>query len=569
MTRPSDAVVCRIQLLGPLRVLDATGRDVTPAGRKIQGMLALLALSPDGRRSRVWLRDKLWSDRPEGPAAACLRQALSELRKALGQSAGDILQADNVTVRLRLDRVAIDAAGRDDPARERRELLEGIDVGDPEFEDWLATERQAWAGVRAEQERMPRAAEPRAVSPGLVRPDDRAGVSPAARAVRVALLPGGADHGAHGPALARVTELVAKCLLDTGAVAVTMLGAAAGGAPEPEPGPAGLPGIDYLFRTWLVSGGGGGRLSMSVTRSADRALIWVDTTPVTARVLQDIEPTALYPCVQAAVDRLLQVLTLEPGGSTSGLVLSAVDAMFRLDENALAQAERTLRTAALSGSAQADAWLAFLISFRIGQRHGVDRRAVLEEARELARRALSRAPQNALVLALVGHVRAFLLQDYEGACTLFERAIAVNPMQPLAWDLYATTHAYIGRAPAGLACARWARTLGAASPYRYYFDTSVCINASLSGRHEDAVRAGRRVLEERPRYNSVLRFLVSSYGHLGDRTAAEETLQRLIAVEPDFSIASLREAGYPLVRAQAEETFVAGLVKAGIRRRDG
>jgi hypothetical protein len=58
--------------MGPLRLSDAEGADLTPRGRKAQGVLALLGTAPGLRRSRSWLQDKLWSDRARNKArAAC------------------------------------------------------------------------------------------------------------------------------------------------------------------------------------------------------------------------------------------------------------------------------------------------------------------------------------------------------------------------------------------------------------------------------------------------------------------------------------------------------------------
>ncbi|MCE8441084.1 SARP family transcriptional regulator, partial [Rhodovulum sulfidophilum] len=59
----------RLHLLGALCLTDAEGRDFTPKSRKAQALLALLALSPRGTRTRIWLRDKLWSESDEGRAS--------------------------------------------------------------------------------------------------------------------------------------------------------------------------------------------------------------------------------------------------------------------------------------------------------------------------------------------------------------------------------------------------------------------------------------------------------------------------------------------------------------------
>ena len=121
---------------------------------------------------------------------------------------------------------------------------------------------------------------------------------------------------------------------------------------------------------------------------------------------------------------------------------------------------------------------------------------------------------------------------------------------------------------AGLKAAQFGRHLGALSPYRYYFDTSCLIAASMAGQHEIAVEYGESVLRERPEFNSVLRFLTSSYGHMGEKEKAKAARLRLLAVEPKFSVQSLRDAGYPGLDTPSGKYFIQGLKKAGIKENE-
>jgi hypothetical protein len=132
-----------IRMIGVFEVQDEAGRDCTPRGAKSRALLAMLAQTPGHRRPRRWLESRLWSDRGQEQASGSLRQALTELRKALGPLA----------VRLTSDRdcVALTDFSSDltqDPMAARvalsqgREFLEGIDIVDPGFNLWLAEERQ-------------------------------------------------------------------------------------------------------------------------------------------------------------------------------------------------------------------------------------------------------------------------------------------------------------------------------------------------------------------------------------------------------------------------------------------
>ena len=111
--------------------------DLTPKSAKAQGLTALLATGMRMSRSRSWLQDKLWSDRGRSQGAASLRQVLTEMRRVLGPHK-DCLIANRKTVAFDSDRVVITHTA---PSDTQPEFLEGIDVRDDEFEEWLRVQR--------------------------------------------------------------------------------------------------------------------------------------------------------------------------------------------------------------------------------------------------------------------------------------------------------------------------------------------------------------------------------------------------------------------------------------------
>jgi TolB-like protein/Tfp pilus assembly protein PilF len=142
-------------LLGAFALIGPDGKNITPKGQKAQALLALVATSEHGVRSRAWLCDKLWSDREPEQAFANLRQTLRQIRKCLGPHT-ELIEADKFTVRIRLDLIELDtlalSEGRSSQIAGRAllrepldlDFLEGIDIRDPEFEEWLTTERSYW-----------------------------------------------------------------------------------------------------------------------------------------------------------------------------------------------------------------------------------------------------------------------------------------------------------------------------------------------------------------------------------------------------------------------------------------
>ena len=149
-----DSPRLSLSLLGPWSAALRPGSALVLPGRKTQALLAYLALSPGAPQPRVRLMTLLWGEQEERLAGQSLRRALYLIRRALG-AAEDLLIAAGDTVGLEAAAVDVDVreferlAAVDDPdgleqalALYRGELLEGLDVGSAEFEDWLRGQRE-------------------------------------------------------------------------------------------------------------------------------------------------------------------------------------------------------------------------------------------------------------------------------------------------------------------------------------------------------------------------------------------------------------------------------------------
>ena len=133
----------------------AAGQVVDVLGRKERALLAVLAMPPGEPRSREKLAGLLWSDRSDKQARDSLKQALVRLRKSFSSLYSLPIVTDRASVILNRTEVAVDvqdfqqlvAAGSPDGLTRasdlyRGDLLEGLAVHDPAFEEWLLFERQ-------------------------------------------------------------------------------------------------------------------------------------------------------------------------------------------------------------------------------------------------------------------------------------------------------------------------------------------------------------------------------------------------------------------------------------------
>ena len=147
-----DAV--QLLLLGPMQVY-VDGQQVDVTARKARALLANLALRWGEAVPRETLAGLFWGDREEEQARASLRQTLSGIRKMLGDADAHLLKTTNESVTLMREGIWIDVASLEkDPEAcsieelvemvelYRGDLLEGLSINEPEFDQWLLVERE-------------------------------------------------------------------------------------------------------------------------------------------------------------------------------------------------------------------------------------------------------------------------------------------------------------------------------------------------------------------------------------------------------------------------------------------
>ena len=144
-----------LSLFGGFEARTGPGRPVVLPTRKVRALLAYLALHADEALPRETLAGLLWSDRAEPQANNSLSQAVTALRKALAECDQPPLGTgvDNITfvgaaaaVDVHRFEQSVAAGGLADleeaEALYQGDLLAGINVRDPVFEEWLDFEQQ-------------------------------------------------------------------------------------------------------------------------------------------------------------------------------------------------------------------------------------------------------------------------------------------------------------------------------------------------------------------------------------------------------------------------------------------
>ncbi|HLF21094.1 MAG TPA: alpha/beta hydrolase, partial [Aestuariivirga sp.] len=99
----------QVNILGGFQARLSSGNTLDIAARKTRALLAFLALPAGREHSRDKLMSLLWSDRSNEQARNSLRQALTELGRALGAGETSLLVKGRDTLALDPQAVEVDA----------------------------------------------------------------------------------------------------------------------------------------------------------------------------------------------------------------------------------------------------------------------------------------------------------------------------------------------------------------------------------------------------------------------------------------------------------------------------
>ncbi len=509
----------RARLNGSVRVFDDDGADITPAGMKERGLLALLLASPGQRRTRIWLQNMLWSESDPEQAAGSLRQALSRVRKTLGRCEGR-LQSDRSSIWVSPEaEVDQQAAG---------EFLGDLDIRDPEFSDWLRDQRarfdQDFSAVRPPvevQERSRRSSRPVV----MVRRNDL-GASPRSRFVMQA-----------------IAQRIAGDLILFGNVDVIQFET---GAEMP-----GTEAISALVEMECFGDADQDFLLVRVIGMPARRIVWTGRQSLGLSIPGVWESAEVSRCVNKTVASVVEILSGATGQGQLGSLTRATRLIFEFDRPALLRADDMLvrvQDGELRGLALA--WRGFIrltsaLEFRD---HGPDSVA---EARSFADDALRAMADHPVVLALASRIRLKLQGDLDQAHYLALRAAEMSDQNPYALEALGQSLVFHGDYQKANDLAQRARIAAQGMPNSFNWDMQACLTALGMGQIDTAREAAADCHRKMPFYRPALRYLVALALLAGDRASAEYHAARLRRLEPDFVMAMLVQPDYPIETLRA------------------
>ncbi len=512
----------RIVMRGPFAIIDRDGSDRTPSAHKERALVALLAVAPERKRSRLWLADKLWSDRDTEQAATSLRRALSNLRTTLGADSG-ILHTDRTNVWLGRDVVA---DLRPDLIAQS-EILEDVNVRDPEFENWLRDLRQMHdAASEAPQVFVPA---PRPVRNGATR----------VVICRVAR-PEGPEQ-----------EFLANLLTDGLSSRFNALGDATvrvfdGDRTRPDDDDDQDASIRIEVES--VTAGGEWLVHLRALANRNRQFLWSGRLRVPLDMGRIFGSAEVAGFVSRATTGIIGSFDTHCGGERDPFI-------------SLQRAARRLFTGRPSDIQQAQGELA---GIPLGDRSGIvlawrgygKLTEALElgamdsdtvgEAIELVEDAVARSGENPLVLSLAAQVQMKLGADHELGAYLARRSCDKNDQDPYALHALSQARFFGGNHARSHDLAERARAAADGLPNAHVWDMLLALSKLGFGDIDGAMELCKAAHLKSASYRPAMRYLVALSLIRGDASNASRHALALARVETGFAPGTLLRPGYPI-----------------------
>lgn len=559
MRHEAEIQPIRILLRRDVCVYTHAGEELVLKGRKVNALMAVLCLSPDGLVPRQRVANLLWSAREPSVRLARLRDLVHEVKSYLGRLGADVLDVSNDKIGFRAGCVKIeyqtlnDSAASDNAASNFLTDLDGVD---PAFDQWIISVRLQRANVLINER-----------GHGWQEPEPGSAITERCTIAVTEII---ADlHGAE----------LASGMLDEIRQTLTRLRWFSTITRDNKGqtlriGDQDLASLaDYALVCTLSSSSNEPGLFVELVASGhDRRVIWAERLDFDEQTGRTRERN-LAEKIAARIDTeiLLAEVTRHnrstPTNDRSAyhFVLRAIPAILQLERDKFVNAGHLLEQAieADPNSAFAHSWLAYWYIFLVGQGWAHNPLQAMTRAGRAADRAMILDPKEARGFTVAGHVRAFIGRRLGEASALHEIALRLNPSLPLAWHLAGMTSAYAGRLDEAHSRIERCRALAQEDPITFFSEGALAIVHLLKHQHEQSALIGQRVTQRHPNFTSAYKSTISALGHLGEKAEAQLLIQRLRRLDPNFSLRTFQVMA-PYRNRENLAHFMAGLRLAGV-----
>jgi TolB-like protein/tetratricopeptide (TPR) repeat protein len=577
--QPTAHPVARIHLFGPMRGTSYLGDDILPRAKKSRALLAYLCLAGGQRVPRSRMASMLWHDAPDVAAArASFRHALSEIAAAMGDLANEIIVArrGTTTVSLNSNVCWIDALALLEPSNElssdlarlcNGKLLDGLEGISAPFDHWLATQRtrvtEKLRTLLEAPQRPPTGRTPvRPEQQGTHRP------LPGRNRLRVAVMPFEAKGTQKEEILAaslshEISAALARFRWFDVINPVQMLR-----RPLVRFTGEHLLQTDYAVDGLIVRHGKILEITVRlVDLTASTKPLWSERFELPLNEIHRLSQLVI-PRVVATIDPVILLIEGQPkrreNYSATGLLLQAIPLIYSMARKKFEHAGELIGQALKIDpqNAMALAWSAIWHITRCAHGWAQDIEHALAQAEAASLKAIELDPENAEALGIYAHACSWK-KDYDKAAQFFNQSLRLNPNLAFVWSLSAVTYCYRGEPNEALKRLKRYNDLAPYDPYSSFYDTIYVIAYTLKGEYEQAALIGRGVVKVNPDFSAGYKPLIAALGHLGRADEAKPYVEKLLSLEPNFTIERFGKV-YPLKQKADRDRYMKGLRLAGV-----
>ncbi|WP_300037715.1 hypothetical protein [uncultured Roseobacter sp.] len=539
---PDKVNIClNVRLYGApgVRLSGAVSAQIT--GARNIALIALLATAPDMRRSRAWLADTLWSDSTAARGRANLRQLLHALRQSTGPALDQLFDNSRDQIALRTGTVTFEGSDTDG------EFLEGIDLPEEGFEDWLRAQRIG--------QNLPAPAVFSATQTHVL---PRILVCPFAETAA-------AQPGGIGDALSQ--ELTGHFARSQLIDAISHFTSRALAGPDDAP----AKDAEYVLTGQCREANGHLTVDATLIETDGHRVLWSDRQKIRLRDFLAGEDYLTSQIVGQAL-RIIMSRSIAAGSCTPlpeleahSLLISAVALMHSFEKRHFHRAEAQLGEVIrrCPGHSVPRAWLAQWHLLRIYQKWSDDIPTDETKAQAAVRNALDLNAGCALSLAIDGNIQTILRRDFAAAQQRFDAAQDINPSSAFISQLNAVLDTFTGDGARAVALTDRAFMLSPRDPRRPFFQTLSAGSYVAGGRFDEAVEMAEASLRHNPLHLSAHRCRVIGLQLAGREAEARKAAGELMRLDPGLRVSEYQR-NHPAAQSSISHIWADALRHAGV-----
>ena len=534
---------CIVRSVGPMAY------EIT--GTKHRALFALLATAPFGRRTRSFLQDTLWGTSCFDSGRQSLRRALSDIKALMGPAFEQVLVVNNAEISLKLD--CVHFIGRPGGG----EFLEGLDIRDNEFNEWLR-------GIRVSPEQL------FGLFSASTQPPPRS-MLPTIAILPFRLIVGRAGDVVLGDWLA---EEICRSLSRSNLLAViSHLSARELSLSKIELARVReVLGVDYCVAGSLRVAGDIVTLDADCIDAASGRIMWTRQFHGPIGDFMSVQSEAVAEVVRSIGQTIASEAVVHVHGRTvtsladHELLIAGVGLMQQQKLSSFARSRELIEEAIRRAprAAEAHAWLGEWYVNSVFNGWSTDRARDTQMAQDCTARALDIESENTFCLTIDGVVNNNLLMRMDVAGQRFDAALDRNPNESMAWLFSGVLFAYRDEGAEAVRRVETALRRSPLDPFGYFYDSLAAAANIAADNYPRVLELANRSLLKNDRHLSTLRAKICALHHLGQADAARSAASDLMVRQPDFTLAAYRQS-HPAADRNFGHKITTALYAAGIR----